>query len=270
MTLANIYVHIKSIIPFALLIIVTAMVVECSLCLCLFDLLNTNIYNKAYAVVITESATNSTALDYAAGKNAGSIAAVHDFSALNGHSIYNPRINQGSSHYRTGYIFGYNQEWKQLLSAANSNMSTSLPLSDQKISRNYLINGTQSLNYTSIGQSLSCTDLNESSSPRGAVLAATLKCGSSNDENSHREGMPTTSHSFVTPTTTPHLSMTNTCSDCRSKGNSLDRSGGSSISSNPGNDDHQVQSFSSSSSPLPGIIPPSPSQENTNFLQSHQ
>jgi hypothetical protein len=207
MMLANVHLHIKSIIPFSLLIIVTVVVVECSLCLCLFDLLNANIHNKAYAAVINESATNSTALDYAAGKNAGSIAAVHDFSALNGHSLYNPRINQGSSNYRTGYIFGYNQEWKQLLSAANSNMSTSsLPLSDQKISRDYIINGTQSLNYTSIGQSLSCADLNESS-PHGAVLATTLKCGSSNDENSHREGMPTTSHSFVTPTTTPHLSM---------------------------------------------------------------
>jgi hypothetical protein len=262
MMLANVHLHIKSITPFALLIIVMAVVVECSLGLCLFDLLNANIYNKAYAVVINESATNSTALDYAAGKNAGSIAAVHDFSALNGHSLYNPRINQGSSNYRTGYIFGYNQEWKQLLSAANSNMSTSssLPLSDQNISQDYLINGTQSLNYTSIGQSLSCTDLNESS-PHGALLATTLKCGSSNDENAHREGMPATSHSFVTPTTIPDLSMANTCSDCRSKGNFLDKSGGSSISNNPGNDDAQVPSFSSSSSsPLPGIIPPSPSQ----------
>jgi hypothetical protein len=258
MMLANVHLHIKSIIPFALLIIVTAVVVECSLCLCLFD---ANIYNKAYAVAINESATNSTALEYADGKNAGSIAAVHDFSALNGHSFYNPKINQGSSNYRTGYILGYNQEWKQLLSAVNSNMSTSsLPLSDQKVSRDYLINGTQSLNYTSIGQSLSCADLNESS-PHGALLATTLKCGSSNDENSHREGMPTTSHSFVTPTTIPHLSITDTCSDCRSEGNFLDRSGGSSISNNPGNDDAQVPSFSSSSSsPLPGIIPPSPSQ----------
>ncbi|MBV9176247.1 MAG: hypothetical protein JO297_04345 [Nitrososphaeraceae archaeon] len=253
---ANVHVCIKSIILVALLIIVTAVVAECSFCLCLFDLLNANIYNKVYAAVINESATNSTALDYAAGKNAGSIAAVHDFSALNGHTLYNPRINQGSNNYRTGYIFGYNQEWKQLLSAANSNMSTSsLQLSDQKISRDYLINGTQSLNYASIGQSLSCIDLNESS-PHGAVLATILKCGSSNDENSHREGMPTTSHSFVTPTTTPYLSGANTCSDCRSKGNFLNRSGGGSISSNPSNGDAQVPSSSSSSSPIPGIIPP--------------
>jgi hypothetical protein len=228
MMLANVHLHIKSITPFALLIIVMAVVVECSLGLCLFDLLNANIYNKAYAVVINESATNSTALDYAAGKNAGSIAAVHDFSALNGHSLYNPRINQGSSNYRTGYIFGYNQEWKQLLSAANSNMSTSssLPLSDQNISQDYLINGTQSLNYTSIGQSLSCTDLNESS-PHGAVLAATLNCGGGSAIDSHREGMPTTTHSLATPTTAPQLSMSNSCNNCGSKDNSIYKSGSS-------------------------------------------
>ena len=47
--------------------------------------------------------TNSTtSLDYGIGKNPGSIAAVHDFSALNGRSLYNPRINQGSSNYRVG------------------------------------------------------------------------------------------------------------------------------------------------------------------------
>jgi hypothetical protein len=62
--------------------------------------------------------------------------------------------------------------------------------------------------------------------------------------------------------------MANTCSDCRSKGNFLDRSGGSSTStsSNPGDDIAQEPSSSS----LPGIIPPLPSQENTNSSQSHQ
>ena len=87
MMLAKVHVYIKSIIPFALLIIVTVVAVAYSLCLRLFDLSNTNIYNKAYAVVINESTTNPTALDYAAGKNAGSIAAIDDFSALNGQSL---------------------------------------------------------------------------------------------------------------------------------------------------------------------------------------
>jgi hypothetical protein len=176
---------------------------------------------------------------------------------LNGRSLYNPRINQGSSNYRTGYSVGYNEEWKQLVSAANSSMSnssTSYPSSSsssssyQKVQR-YLVNGTQSLNYTSIGQSLSCTDLNESS-PHGAVLAATLNCGDS-DVNSHREGMPTATHLLATPTTAPQLSMSNSCNNCGSKDNSIYKSGGSNGPSN----DNEVPS---SSSPLPGIIPPSP------------
>ena len=253
------YVHIiKAII---LLVLLVAAVIE-TYNTCTFDL-KTNAYRYAHAVVSANSSTtnSTTALDYAVGKNAGRITAVHDFSSLNGRSLYNPWINQGSSNYRIGYSVGYNEEWKQLVSAANSSMSnsstsypSSLSSSYQNV-RRYLVNGTQSLNYTSIGQSLSCIDLNESS-PHGAVLATILKCGSSNDENSHREGMPTTSHSFVTPTTTPYLSGANTCSDCRSKGNFLNRSGGGSISSNPSNGDAQVPSSSSSSSPIPGIIPP--------------
>ena len=210
---------------------------------------------------LPNSSTNpTTALDYGVGKNAGHIAAVHDFSALNGRSIYNPSINQGSSNYRIGYSVGYNEEWKQLLSAANSSMSnssTSYPSSSslssyQKVQR-YLVNGTQSLNYTSIGQSLSCTDLNESS-PHGAVLAATLNCGNST-VRSHEEGMPTTtSHSLVTPTTAPLLSLTNSCNICGRKGNSIDKSQDIS-SENQSNSNAQVPSFPPSS-PLPGIIPP--------------
>jgi hypothetical protein len=199
--------------------------------------------------------TNSTAsLDYGVGKNAGHIAAVHDFSSLNGRSLYNPRINQGSSNYRIGYSVGYNEEWKQLVSAANSSMSnsstshpSSFSSSYQKIQR-YPVNGTKSLNYTSIGQSLSCADLNESS-PHGAVLAAMLNCGG-NAIDSHREGMPTTTHLLATPTTAPQLSTSNSCNNCGSKDHSIYKNG----SSGPSND-NEVQS---SSSPLPGIIPPSP------------
>jgi hypothetical protein len=205
---------------------------------------------------LPNSYTNSTtALDYGVGKNTGHIAAVHDFSALNGRSLYNPRINQGSSNYRIGYSVGYNEEWKQLLSAANSSMSnssTSYPssLSYQNVQR-YLVNGTRSLNYTSIGQSLSCTDLNESS-PHGAILAATLNCGDGSAVDSHREGTPNTTHLLATPTTAPQLSMSNSCNNCGSKGNSIYKSG----SSNGPSNDNEVPS--ASSSPLPGIIPPSP------------
>jgi hypothetical protein len=143
-----------------------------------------------------------------------------------------------------------------LVSAANSSMSnsstsypSSLSSSYQNV-RRYLVNGTQSLNYTSIGQSLTCTDLNESS-PHGAVLAATLNCSGSS-VNSHREGMPTTTHSLATPTTAPQLSMSNSCNNCGSKDNSIYKSG----SSNGPSNDNEVPS--SSSSPLPAIIPPSP------------
>jgi hypothetical protein len=248
----NSYVYIiKSII---LLVLLVAAVIE-TYNIFIFDL-KTNVYSYAYAVVTTNPSTNSTtALDYGVGKNAGHIAAVHDFSALNGRSLYNPRINQGSSNYRIGYSVGYNEEWKQLLSAANSSMSnssTSYPSSSssyQNVQR-YLVNGTRSLNYTSIGQSLSCTDLNQSS-PHGAVLAATLNCGG-NDVNSHREGMPTTTHLLTTPTTTPQLSISNSCNNCGSKDNSIYKSG----SSNGPSIDNEVPS--ASSSPLPGIIPPSP------------
>jgi hypothetical protein len=242
---------IKAII---LLVLLVAAVIE-TYNTCTFDL-KTNAYSYAHAVVTPNSSTNSTtALDYGVGKNAGHIAAVHDFSSLNGRSLYNPRINQGSSNYRTGYSVGYNEEWKQLVSAANSSMSNSstsypLSLSSYQNVQRYLVNGTQSLNYTSIGQSLSCADLNESS-PHGAVLAATLNCGGSAID-SHREGMPTTTHSLATPTTAPQLSMSNSCNNCGSKDNSIYKSG----SSNGPSNDNQVPS--SSSSPLPGIIPPSP------------
>ena len=250
------YVHIiKAIILLVLLVV--AVIETCNTCI--FGL-KTNAYSYAPAVVtLNSSTTNSTtALDYGVGKNAGHIAAVHDFSSLNGRSIYNPRINQGSSNYRIGYSVGYNEEWKQLVSAANSSMSnssTSYPSSSssyQHVQR-YLVNGTQSLNYTSMGQSLSCTDLNESS-PHGAVLAATLNCGGGSAVNSHREGLPTTTHSLATPTTAPQLSMTNSCNNCGSKDNSIYKSG----SSNGPSNDNEVSSSSSSSSPLPGIIPPSP------------
>jgi hypothetical protein len=250
------YVHIiKAIILLVLLVV--AVIETCNTCI--FGL-KTNAYSYAHAVVtLNSSTTNSTAaLDYGVGKNAGHIAAVHDFSSLNGRSIYNPRINQGSSNYRIGYSVGYTEEWKQLVSAANSSMSnssTSYPSSSssyQHVQR-YLVNGTQSLNYTSMGQSLSCTDLNESS-PHGAVLAATLNCGGS-AVNSHREGMPTTTHSLATPTTAPQLSMTNSCNNCGSKDNSIYKSGSS---NGPSNDNEVSSSSSSSSSPLPGIIPPSP------------
>jgi hypothetical protein len=246
-------VHIiKAII---LLVLLVAAVIE-TYNIYTFDL-KTNAYSYAHAVVTTNSFTNSTtALDYGVGKNAGHIAAVHDFSSLNGRSIYNPRINQGSSNYRIGYSVGYNEEWKQLLSAVNSSMSnsstsypSSLSSSYQNIQR-YLVNGTQSLNYTSIGQSLSCTDLNESS-PHGAVLAATLNCGGGSAVDSHREGMPTTTHSLATPTTAPQLSMSNSCNNCGIKDNFIYKSGSS---NGPSND----SGVSSSSSPLPGIIPPSP------------
>ena len=60
-----------------------------------------------------------------------------------------------------------------------------------------------------MGQSLTCTDLNESS-PHDSVLAATSNCGSSTVK-SHREGIPTKSQSFVTPTTATQLSMENGC-----------------------------------------------------------
>jgi hypothetical protein len=251
------YVHIiKTII---LLVLLVAAVVEIYN-IFTFDL-KTNAYSYAYAVVTTNSSTNSTtALDYGVGKNAGHIAAVHDFSALNGRSLYNPRINQGSSNYRIGYSVGYNEEWKQLVSAANSSMSnsstsypsSSLSSSHQNVQR-YLVNGTQSLNYTSIGQSLSCTDLNESS-PHGAVLAATLNCGAGSAVNSHREGMPNTTDLLATPTTAPQLSMSNSCNNCGSKDNSIYKSG----SGNGPSNDNEVPSASSPSSPLPGIIPPSP------------
>jgi hypothetical protein len=247
--------HVYIIKAIILLVLLVAAVIE-TYNICIFDL-RTNAYSYAHAVVIPNSSTtnSTTALDYGVGKNAGHIAAVHDFSSLNGRSLYNPRINQGSSNYRIGYSVGYNEEWKQLVSAANSSMSnsstsypSSLP-SYQQVQR-YLVNGTQSLNYTSIGQSLSCTDLNESS-PHGAVLAATLNCGGSTVD-SHREGMPTTTHSLATPTTAPQLSMTNSCNSCGSKDNSIYKSG----SSNGHSNDNEVPS--SSSSPLPGIIPPSP------------
>lgn len=247
------YVHmIKAII---LLVLLVAAVIE-TYNICTFDL-KTNAYSYAHAVVTPNTSTNSTtALDYGVGKNAGHIAAVHDFSSLNGSSLYNPRINQGSSNYRIGYSVGYNEEWKQLVSAANSSMSnsstsypSSLSSSYQNVQR-YLVNGTQSLNYTSMGQSLSCADLNESS-PRGAVLSATLNCGGA--VNSHREGMPTATDLLATPTTAPQLSMSNSCNNCGSKDNSIYKSG----SSNGPSNDKEVPS-SSSSSPLPGIIPPSP------------
>ena len=251
----NMYVHIiKAII---LLVLLVAAVIE-TYNTCTFDL-KTNAYRYAHAVVSANSSTtnSTTALDYAVGKNAGRITAVHDFSSLNGRSLYNPWINQGSSNYRIGYSVGYNEEWKQLVSAANSSMSnsstsypSSLSSSYQNV-RRYLVNGTQSLNYTSIGQSLSCTDLNESS-PHGAVLAATLNCGGGSSVDSHREGMPTITHSFATPTTAPQLSMSNSCNNCGSKDNSIYKSG----SSNGPSNDNEVSS--SSSSPLPGIIPPSP------------
>lgn len=239
-------VHIKSLIVFSLMIaaiIITGNTYS-------FDL-KSNTDNYAYGVASMIPTTNSTtSLDYGIGKNTGSIAAVHDFSALNGRSLYNPRINQGSSNYRVGYRVGYNEEWKQLLSAANSSMSTS---SSYKI-QHYIVNGNKSLNYTSMGQSLSCTDLNESS-PHGAVLAATLNCGNST-VGSHGEGMPTTttSHSLVTPTTAPLLSLTNSCNICGRKGNSIDKSQDIS-SENQSNSNAQVPSFPPSS-PLPGIIPP--------------
>jgi hypothetical protein len=238
-----------------LLVLLVAAVIE-TYNICIFDL-KTNAYSYAHAVVTPNSSTtnSTTALDYGVGKNAGRIAAVHDFSSLNGRSLYNPTINQGSSNYRIGYSVGYNEEWKQLVSAANSSMSnssTSYPSSSSSSSyhnvRRYLVNGTQSLNYTSIGQSLSCTDLNESS-PHGAVLAATLNCGGS-AINSHREGMPTTTHSLATPTAAPQLSMSNSCNNCGSKDNSIYKSG----SSNGPSNNNEVPS---SSSPLPGIIPPS-------------
>lgn len=239
-------VHIKSIIVFSLMIAVIIITGNTYS----FDLLKSNTDNYAYGVASMIPTTNSTtSLDYGIGKNTGSIAAVHDFSALNGRSLYHPRINQGSSNYRVGYSVGYNEEWKQLLSAANSSMSTS---SSYKI-QHYIVNGTKSLNYTSMGQSLSCTDLNESS-PHGAVLAATLNCGNST-VNSHGEGMPTTtSHSLVMPTTAPLLSLTNLCNTCGSKGNSIDKSQDIS-SENQSNSNAQVSSFPPSS-PLPGIIPP--------------
>jgi hypothetical protein len=208
---------------------------------------------------LPNSSTNSTtALDYGVGKNAGRIAAVHDFSSLNGRSLYTPRTNQGSSNYRIGYSVGYNEEWKQLVSAANSSMSnsstsypSSLSSSSYQNVQRYLVNGTQSLNYTSIGQSLSCADLNESS-PHGAVLAATLNCGGGGSAvDSHREGTPNTTHLLATPTTAPQLSMSNSCNNCGSKGNSIYKSG----SSNGPSNDNEVPS---SSSPLPWIIPPSP------------
>jgi hypothetical protein len=239
-------VHIKSIIVFSLMIaaiIITGNTYS-------FDL-KSNTDNYAYGIASMIPTTNSTtSLDYGIGKNTGSINAVHDFSALNGRSLYNPRINQGSSNYRVGYRIGYNEEWKQLLSAANSSMTTSS--SAYKI-QHYIVNGNKSLNYTSMGQSLSCTDLNESS-PHGAVLAATLNCGNST-VGSHGEGMPTTtSHSLVTPTTAPLLSLTNSCNICGRKGNSIDKSQDIS-SENQSNSNAQVPSFPPSS-PLPGIIPP--------------
>ena len=249
-------VHIKSIIVFSLMI--AAIIITDNTYS--FDLLKSNTDNYAYGVASMIPTTNSTtSLDYGIGKNTGSIAAVHDFSALNGRSLYNPRINQGSSNYRVGYSVGYNEEWKQLLSAANSSMSSSssssLPSSSYKI-QHYIVNGTKSLNYTSMRQSLSCTDLNESS-PHGAVLAATLNCGNST-VSSHEEGMPTTttssSHSLVTPTTAPLLSLTNSCNICGRKGNSVDKSQDIS-SENQSNSNAQVPSFPPSS-PLPGIIPP--------------
>jgi hypothetical protein len=263
--------HVYIIKAIILLVLLVAAVIE-TYNTCIIFGLKTNAYSYAYAVVTPNSSTASsstttnstTALDYGIGKNAGHIAAVHDFSSLNGRSVYNPRTNQGSSNYRIGYSVGYNEEWKQLVSAANSSMSnsstsypsSSLSSSYQHVQR-YLVNGTQSLNYTSTGQSLSCTDLNESS-PRGAVLAATLNCGGGGADsavNSHREGMPTTTHSLATPTTAPQLSMTNSCNNCGSKDNSIYKSGSS---NGPSNDNEVSSSSSSSSSPLPGIIPPSP------------
>ncbi|HZC20217.1 MAG TPA: hypothetical protein VE223_01090, partial [Nitrososphaeraceae archaeon] len=113
---------IKAII---LLVLLVAGVIETYNICIIFDL-KTNAYSYAHAVVTPNSSTttnSTTALDYGIGKNAGRIAAVHDFSSLNGRSLYNPRINQGSSNYRIGYSVGYNEEWKQLVSAANSSMS---------------------------------------------------------------------------------------------------------------------------------------------------
>ena len=73
------FMHIiKSII---LLVLLVAAVIE-TYNIFTFDL-KTDAYSYAYAVVTTNPSTNSTtALDYGVGKNAGHIAAEHDFSTL--------------------------------------------------------------------------------------------------------------------------------------------------------------------------------------------
>ena len=73
------FMHIiKSII---LLVLLVAAVIE-TYNIFTFDL-KTDAYSYAYAVVTTNHSTNSTtALDYGVGKNAGHIAAEHDFSTL--------------------------------------------------------------------------------------------------------------------------------------------------------------------------------------------
>jgi hypothetical protein len=79
------------------------------------------VYNKAYAT--TDKLINSTSIDYKVGKNDGSIAAVHAFSGLND-LHYNTSVYHGSNQYQSGYIAGYNEEWKRL-SATNSTISIS-------------------------------------------------------------------------------------------------------------------------------------------------
>jgi hypothetical protein len=83
--------------------------------------IRTIVSDEAYAV--TGKLINSTSIDYKVGKNDGSIAAVHDFSGLNG-LHYNSSFNQGSNQYQAGYVAGYNEEWKRL-SAPNSTISMS-------------------------------------------------------------------------------------------------------------------------------------------------
>jgi hypothetical protein len=78
-------------------------------------------YNEAYAT--TGKLINSTSIDYKVGKNDGSIAAVHDFSGLNG-LHYNTSVDQSSNQYQAGYVAGYSEEWKRL-SATNSTISMS-------------------------------------------------------------------------------------------------------------------------------------------------
>ena len=263
----NCFGQIKSLAKFAPLV-VAALLIATYNGLSTFDL--KTIYIKAYAISNNQTAAvttkaNSTALDYAIGKKDGAIAAVHDFSGLTGHNTFNATINKGSSQYRAAYVIGYNQEWKHLSAIASSTVrglssSASSLLPSYENIQHYLVKGTQSINYTALGQSLRCADL-DMSSAHATVMAAALNCGTYSGTSSNREQMTTTptnpsTYSLVTPTEPQSSSETNLCDTTNCTDNSNNPLDTTQSNSNTGNDNSNAIPAPPSLSPIPGIVPP--------------